>query len=280
MELAVPRRVTPRFAAVAAAALTVGLAAFAGHLAAGVQGSEGSETIAAGSVRLVAPEGWRVERDAPTVGGLELRNAMAARAPSGQGLAVVGSLPGVVFARDLAPAAPDAVRIGGLEAYRWSGDPTLLAAPTGMGVAVVACSGPARAVKQCERAAATLEVPGAKATSLDTLGFYASHLRIAIDRLERRRRAAVRAEPAAAAIRVREAYESAARALDDLAPPAAAARANEKLVETLDEIGVAYGDAARAARRGRRPAYRKAARRVERHEATLRSVLGRMAAAR
>jgi hypothetical protein len=277
MALAVRHRVAPRFAAVAPAALAIGLAAFAGHLASGVQGSEGDETVSAGGVRLVAPEGWRVVRNAPSVGGLELRHAAAARAPSGQGLAIVGSLPGVVFAHELAPAAPDAVRLGRLEAYRWGGEPTLLAAPTGMGVAVVACTGPARAVRQCERAAATLEVPGAKGTSLDTLGFYASHLRIAIDRLERRRQAAVRSEPTAAAMRAREAYELAARSLGDLAPPAAAARANEELVETLGEIGAAYGDLARAARRGKRPAYRAAARVIERREAALRAVLARMA---
>jgi hypothetical protein len=277
MQLAVRRRVAPRFAAVAPAALAVGLAAFAGHLASGLQGTEGSETISAGSVRLVAPEGWQVERNAPNVGGLELRHAVAARAPRGQGLAVVGSLPGVVFARELAPAAPDAVRLGGLEAYRWRGDPTLLAAPTGMGVAVVACSGPARAVKRCERAAATLEVPGAEPTSLDTLGFYASHLHAAIGRLERRRAAAMRADPTAAALRARAAYEAAARSLSDLAPPAAAAATNEELVATLRRIGTAYGELARAARARRRPAYAAAARSVERREAALRAVLAGMA---
>jgi hypothetical protein len=280
------RRGTARLAALAPGVLAVGLAAFAGHLASGIGGArEGGETISAGGARLVAPEGWRVERNAPGVGGLELEHAVAARAPDGDGLALVGMLPEVLFARELAAAAPDAVRLGELEAYRWRGDPTLLAAPTGMGVAVVSCSGPARAVKRCERAAATLQVPGAKPTSLDTLGFYAGHLHAAIDRLERRHRVAAvrlrtartRTEQAAAAMRARGAYGSAARSLSDLAPPAAAVRANEALVDTLGDIGAAYAELARAARLGRRPAYEAATRSVERHEAALRDTLGRMA---
>jgi hypothetical protein len=265
MALAVPRPAAPRFTAIAPAALAVGLAALAGHLASGVQGGgEASETISAGGVHMVAPEGWRVEREA------------AARAPGGQGLAVVRSLPGVVFARELAPAAPDAVRLGELEAYRWRGDRTTLAAPTSEGVAVVECSGPARGVRQCERAAATLETRGAP-TSLDTLGFYASHLRIAIDRLERRREAARRADPAVAATRAGGAYESAARSLGDLAPPPAAADANEALVEALGEVRAAYGELGRAARLRRRPAYAAAGREVERREEALRAALAGMA---
>jgi hypothetical protein len=261
-----PRGAARRFAAIAPAALAVGLAGFAGHLASGVEGDgQAGEMLAAGGVRLAAPEGWRVERPA------------AARAPDGNGRAVVRTLPGVVFAHELAPGQPDAVRLGDLEAYRWRGETTMIAAPTSRGVAVVACSGPARAVRQCERAAATLESPRAKPTSLDTLGFYASHLHAAIERLERRRAAAARANATAAALRARTAYEAAARSLSDLAPPAAAAAANQELVTTLREIGAAYEGLARAARRGRRPAYAAAARAATRREAALRAVLAGMA---
>jgi hypothetical protein len=131
-------------------------------------------------------------------------------------------------------------------------------------------------VRQCERAAATLRVRGAP-TSLDTLGFYASHLRVAIDRLERRREAAQRADPAVSATRARGAYESAARSLSDLAPPPAAEEANEELVAALRATGAAYGDLGRAARLRRRPAYAAAARSVERREAALRAALASMA---
>jgi hypothetical protein len=294
---AVPRRGPTAFARIPLAVLAVGLAALAGYLAAGVSGAgEADEAMSAGPVRLAAPTGWQVDREARSLGALELEHATAAKAPNGRGFALAGALPGVVFPQELgrsvdpAAPAPDAVRLGTLEAYRWrglegeDGPLTLLAAPTGMGTAVVACGGSGEAVRRCERAAGTLVAPGAEPTPLDTLAFYATELDGALSRLERRRGAALarlqRPAPAAAytasAGRLGSAYERAARTLGDLAPPAAAATANEELVEALRSTGAAYEDAARAARRSRRGAYAAAARVAEQRERALRQIVAGM----
>jgi len=277
---------------VSLAVVAIGAAAFAGHLAAGVdRGGRGSEPVSAGPLRFEAPVGWRLEAKATPLGGLPLDGAAAARAPNGHGLALAGILRGVVFPQELGgvldPAAtqPDAVQLGPLEAYRWRGLEvegdrlTLLAAPTAMGTAVIACSGRGDALRRCERSAATLRTRGTEATPLDALAFYATGLDATLDRLERRRRAALarpRTPATATAERLETAYERAARSLEDLAPPAAAAVANEELVEDLKRAGAAYGAAARAARRNRREAYAAAVRLVERRERELGAAIAGM----
>jgi hypothetical protein len=295
---AVPRRGLAAVARIALSALIVGAAAFAGYLAAGVGGGEqASRAISAGPVRLTVPSGWEVGREAAPPGGLRLEHAAAAHPPKGQGLALAGALPDVVFPQELgasvdpAAPAPDAVRLGMLEAYRWrnlegeEGPVTLLAAPTGMGTAVVACAGPAEAMRRCERAATTLDVRGADPTPLDALAFYATELDTTLSRLERGRRDAIgrlrarapRSAHAASATRLSAAHERAAEALAALAPPAAAASANEALVEALRSTGAAYADLARAARSGRRARYSAAARAAERRERAVRRIVAGMA---
>lgn len=284
---AAPRRHLGALARIALAVLAVGAAAFAGHLAAGTAGNEeeAAAEMSAGPVRLTAPAGWQVAPTAPSLGALPLNDAAAARAPSGGGIVVAGMLRGVIFPQGLgrsvdpAAPAPDAVRLGRLEAYRWrglegeDGPLTLMAAPTAMGTALVACEGSPAALRQCERAPATLRVPGAEPTPLDALAFYASEVEAAFGRLEGRRRAAI---GSVSSRRMQSAYERAARSLGDLAPPAAAAEANERLIDALERAGAAYGDVARAARLKRRGAYGVAARRAEGRERELRSALAEM----
>jgi hypothetical protein len=278
----------------AVAVLAVGAAAFAGRLASDISvGAEG-DPISSRAVEFVPPRGWHSSEAPSRVGGLRLEDTVAARDPRTRGLVVAGVLPGVIFPQRLgrevdgSALAPEGVRLGRLEAYRWRDlraggrRVTLVAAPTGIGAAVLACSGPAQAIRRCENAAATLDVPDAEPTDLDALTFYGDGLERTLARLGRRRtdgldrlrNALSRAGQAAAGLR--RAHRAAGLALHDLVPPAAAVDANASLGTELRGMASAYARLARAAAGGDRAAYRAAARAVRRSEAALQRALGRL----
>jgi hypothetical protein len=296
---ALPRRARARrlravLLPIAAALVVIAGTAVAGYLVGRPHSAAGGRQISSGTVALTPPAGWRRAASPAPIRGLRLRDPVGATAPRGGAELVAGSVPGLVFPDRLArhvdrtAPRPDPVRLGDLEAYRWrgldAGDTklTLLAAATGDGVIAVACTGSATGA--CERAATSLDAPGAGPASLDALAFYGSRLDQAIARLNRSRaadgarlRSATAPEAQAAAARdLARAHGRGRDALRDITVPPGAHDANGALTATLGRLARAYRSLAAAARKSDRSAYTAAGDSIDRWDRALRRELTRM----
>jgi hypothetical protein len=269
------------------------LAAAVGFLLGGSSGSSGeafSDSASAGSIELSFPAGWQRLASAPTIPGLALSQSLAlaqgggATGASTQRLVAGGVgasgpslLPGA-FATALNGALPrpEPVRLGTLQAYRYSGlslrglagSLTLYAVPTSSGVATIACLSPSAAAPaaQCAQIAATLKLNGATAFGLGPSAQYASALgrtlatlHSAVDPGTARLRAASSASAqAAAAAQLAAAYGSASRALGRLSVSPAVQSVNASIAGSLAALGRDYAALATAARAGDEAAYARA----------------------
>jgi hypothetical protein len=271
------------------------LAGAAGLLLGGSSGGTGEASFAnsasAGYVELSFPAGWQRLASAPAIPGLRFSQPLAlapagATSTSGQRL-VAGEvsasgpslLPGAFTAALNGPLPrPEAVRLGALEAYRYSGlsvpgldgQLTLYAVPTANGVATVAClsSTTAAPAPECARIAATLKLSGTTAFGLapspryaTALGHTFGTLRSAAGAGTARLRAASSASAqAAAAAQLATAYSSASSGLGRLAVSPAVQSVNASLASALAALGRDYAALAAAARAGDEAAYARAGR--------------------
>ncbi len=175
---------------------------------------------------------------------------------------------------------PEPVRLGTLEAYRYSGltvhglaaPLTLYVVPTASGVVTVACldstaAGPAA---QCAQIAATLKVNGTTVFALAPSPRYAAALGRAFGALRsavaagtaRLRAASSAAAQAAAAQQLAAAYRSASSSLAALSVSPAVRSANASVAASLAALGRDYTELAAAARAGDEAAYERAGRAV------------------
>jgi hypothetical protein len=278
--------------------LVIAGTALAGYLVGRPPDAARGARISSGTVELAPPPGWR-RATPPRVPGLGLGDPVGARAPRSGARLVAGAVPGLVFPDRLARRVdrharkPDPVRLGALEAYRWRGlrardarggtQPlTLLAAATRDGVVAVVCLG--SATRACERAAGSLDAPGAGPASLDALAFYGSRLDAAIARLNRARAAdgarlgsaATPAEQASAAHDLSRAHRRARASLTEITVPPGARNTNGAITATLGRLASAYRNLAKAARKGDAQRYRSASDEIERWDRALRHDLARM----
>jgi Protein kinase domain len=278
-------------AALVAAAV---LAAAAGLLLGGSSGGSGEafdSSASAGYVELSFPAAWQRLASAPAIAGLAFSQPLAlAPSPSAAGAAAGQRLvAGEVGASgpSLLPAAfaaalngplprPEAVRLGALQAYRYSGlsvrglpgPLTLYAVPTANGVVTIAClsSTAAPPAAQCAQIAATLKLNGTTAFGLAPSAQYASALGSALTALHsavaagtvRLRAATSASAQAAAAAQLAAAHSSASSALGRLTVSPSAQGLNASLAGALAALGRDYAALASAARAEDEAAYGRA----------------------
>ena len=282
--------------------LVIGVAGFlAGRSGSHESSTKGESVAAAGPLELSFPKAaWR--SGAPErIPGLDLHDELVlvpAARTGGEALvtglvAAAGPrlLPAAFIGRlPTAPSKGEPVRLGRLEAYRYtaltprglSGFVTIYAVPTSAGVATLACvfgdRTPAAFRARCDSVAASLQLGSAAAYPLGPSPAYAAALRAALTgvndaRLSARsalgsaRSAGGRAE---AASQLSAAYaDSADRLAASRLSPADAA-AGAALVRALRASGRDYAAAAGAASSGNGAAYARAGQNVQRDEQALR----------
>jgi predicted Ser/Thr protein kinase len=286
------------FALAAIAAAVV--AAAVGFLLGGGSSSSGeafSNTASAGDLELSFPAGWQHLASAPAIPGLAFSQplALAPAAAGGAGSGASGerlvagelsasgpSLLPAAFTSALggAPPHPQAVRLGALQAYRYSGlsvqglagPLTLYAVPTAGGVATVACVGAGDAARstQCSQIAATLKLNGTTAFGLAPSPQYAAALASVLAKLNGAasagaaslRTATSASAQAAAASRLATAYSSASGAIGRLEASPAVQGLGASLAGSLAALAHGYSALAAAARAGEEGAYGAATRAI------------------
>jgi Protein kinase domain len=293
--------------AVVAAAL---IAAAVGAVLGGGRGSSShpyGNSASAGNIELSFPSTWQRTAPAQAIPGLAFSETIALAptgAPAGERL-----LAGEVNARgpslmpsgllaELAhpPASPAAVRLGDVDAYRYSdlsvrGLPatlTLYVVPSTAGVATVACLGGSAATsaytQECAQIAATLRLSGASAFALTASPQYAGALSRALGSLQsalagagsRLHSASSVSAQAAAAKEIASAFENAGVSLARLPVSPSIGGANANLASALKATGAGYGALAGAARAEDGAAYAQASRVLSRSQARIASALGEL----
>jgi len=285
----------------AAAVLVAAAIGLAVGLATSAPSAPAAPQLAGAGVAVQAPQGWR--RAAPgTVPATLGAAALVARAPvdssgaAATALAVTRAPAAPLLAR-LADAAPEPVRLGGSEAWRYRdvaldagrvADVYLLA--DGEGPILAACLGPAGAPAAeraaCAAALTTLRLVGGQAVPLGGEAAARSELARVMADLDRTRASERRAlaaaatgrRQAAAADRLGAAYARAAEAAGRVGTVGAPGDV-PRLVGRLAETGRAYAALAAAARATRRSAYAQAGSRIAAQERALEQSLAALAAA-
>jgi hypothetical protein len=273
----------------------------------------GTSSATSGALTVAYPSSWeRVgagpggPEGAPALPGFDLKNPIAA-GPKGQpsNRLVAGivdasgpTLLPAAFVKSLGadPSRTDTVRLGDLQAYRYRNlDPsnfspalTLYVVPTDKGVATIACEAdPAQAaafLPECERAASTLKLEGAKPFELGPGRQYVEAVNSTIERLQagrERQLAGLRVartpvQQARAAGNVARAYETAARALADAPASPQVAAASDAIVSALNDSADAWKQVAEGATRANRREYLAGGRAVKRAEAQLQKALAQL----
>jgi hypothetical protein len=290
-------RMAALVAVLAVAAIVVGF------VVGGSGGGSSSPTFAnsatEGPIQLRYPAGWQLGASLPAVPGMTFASSLVlGRSPGSAGLTagVVAAATGPTL---LAPSfrgrvagalpSPDAVRLGSVETYRYSGlqvqglagSVTVYAAPTSAGTVTIACwsSGAAAAGFQtdCGQVAATLRLLGATAYPLGPSAAYAHQLSLAFDRLRTAttgplsalRTASTPHAQAAAARDLAAAYTAAGRTLGAVTVSPVLSPAHAAIVGALNGLAGAYSRLAAAAQSGSTAAYNRAGQAVDSASAAL-----------
>ena len=300
---------------VAAAALILAIAGFL--IGRGGGGGDeqpaGTTSAQSGAIAISYPNNWqRVDAGpagpagAPELPGFRFTNPIAVGpGPQRSNRLVTGlvdasgpSLLPAAFVKSLGadPDRNDTVRLGDLQAYRYRNlDPggfepalTIYAVPTDKGVATIACQAdPAQAARfmpECERAASTLQLEGAKAFDLGPGREYVERLNGTLDKLQSDRgrqlsalkSARTPAAQAKAAGNIARAYDGAAKALRRAPASPQVAATNDAIASALGAASKAWGQVRAGAADGDRGRYRSGSRAVKRAESQLSKALGRL----
>jgi predicted Ser/Thr protein kinase len=264
--------------------------------------SEGESSAQSGAITVAYPTSWE-RGDPPTIPGIEFANPIAV-GPKGQpnNRLVTGivdasgaTLLPAAFVKSLGsePARTDTVRLGEYQAYRYRNlQPggfapalTLYAIPTDKGVATVACTADqaqaATFLPDCERAASTIKLDGAKPFDLGPGGDYLKLVNSTLEKLQADRDrglallkgAKTPGQQARAAGNVSAAYRGAARALGKAPASPQVAAANDSIVAALNDAGDAWDQVARGAARANRRGYLAGERAVKKAEKELQTAL-------
>jgi hypothetical protein len=300
---AAERRVSPALiAGIAVAVLALAVVGFlVGKGGGGDSQPEGTSTARSGAITITYPSTWQQSDQVPAPPGYQFTNPIAV-GPKGQpnnrlvtGLVDASgpTLLPAAFVKSLGadPNRNDTVRLGDLQAYRYRNlDPsnfnpslTLYAVPTDKGIATIACQAdPAQAAKflpECERAASTLKLDGAKPFDLGPGRDYVDRVNGTLDKLQSARADQISAlksasTPAAqgkAASNISRAYDSAAKALSRAPVSPQVKSINDEIVGALNDASDAWGkvaDGANAADAGDYKAGERAVKKAEQQLAT------------
>jgi serine/threonine protein kinase len=274
---------------VAAAAIAAGFLVGRGRAPAATAQLASAATF--GHLQLRYPSAWQVGASAPKVPGMTFAEPLMLTSGDSGELAA-GEVRGAA-GPTLLPAsfrtrlrgrlgAPEPVRVGQLQAYRYEGlglagldrPLTVYAIPTSAGVATVVCWANARVESsfktQCGQVVSTVRLLGAKSYPLGPSAAYASLLsRTLADLRASTRRPAGQLRTAgtpsaqsAAARRLAAAYATAASTLSQATVSPAVLDAHRSIISALRRLATAYSDAAAAASAGAVNAYRAAGQRV------------------
>jgi len=244
-----------------------------------------SDTAAVGHLQLRYPPSWQFGVNLPAVPGMTLDEPLAiAAAHASAGLtagrargASVPTLLPAAFRGQVEGPLPhgEAVMLGSLQAYRYgplhvrglAGAVTVFVVPTTTGVATIDCWSSQRTATgvqaECGRMAATLRLVGASAYPLGPSVEYANAVSQRFTQLNDAVRsplssltsASTPSQQAAALQSLASAWATAARELQAVAVPPAAAEAQQTIVAALQSLSSGYASAAAAARSGNAGAY-------------------------
>ena len=265
-------------------------------------GEEGASTATRSGLTVQLPPGWELAES--DTGGTAIHSAFAAM-PSEESKAglVVGKLRSQAVAEGILKGAQRGysgripVRLGRLNAWRYA-ELRIRAGLVGFGYVVPTTAGAVLVIchaspteerarlEECDRAAGTLVVRGERPRALTADGRSNERLIRTIAKLRSSRSEALRRFSAAdraeghvrAATSLKHHYLRAARSLAGL-PPLDNGHPLDGMTVSLREAAAAYDRLARAAARGRRSAYRQAARELIRKEEGVRQELARASAA-
>jgi hypothetical protein len=263
----------------------------------GSKAPEGTSSAQSGAITLAYPSSWE-RGNPPALPGVSFTNPIATgpkaqannRLVAGMVEASGPTLLPADFVKSLpsAPSRTDTVKLGDYQAYRYkdlrpSGFATALtvyAIPTDKGVATIACTADQaqspQFLQECERAASTIKLAGAKPFDLGPGRDYVALVNKTIGKLQSDRRGALAAlrsakTPAAqarAAGNVARAYDAAAGALGGATTSPQVAGANGAIVAALNRAHDAWttvADGASAANRRKYLAGGRAVRTAERN---------------
>jgi hypothetical protein len=289
---------------IAVAALALAVVGFMVGKGGGGDGSqpEGTSSAQSGAVTIAYPTRWE-RGDPPQIPGLEFANPIAV-GPRGQASnrlvagvvdASGSTLLPAAFVKTLGaePGRNDTVKLGDYQAYRYRNlDPggftpalTIYTVPTDKGVATVACTADqaqaAQFLAECERAASTLKLDGAKPFELgpgaeyvkvlnDTIGRLQTERGRFLSALKRARTPRAQAKPAGDIAR---AYGQAARRLSGAPVSPQVAAANDAVVTALNDAADAWNSVAKGAAAAKRGDYLAGERAVKKAEAELQKAL-------
>jgi hypothetical protein len=276
--LAVTRTRHRPLLAVVLSVLLVITAAAAGYLVGRQPAAETARAASAsnGQVRLTAPDGWARVPNAHRIAGIPLARAVELSTATGR--------PGLVFG-SAAPGAtgngvPQIVRLGALEAYRWTAGsyPVVYAVPTTGRWAVVACLARRTA---CDAAAGTTTLHGLTPVAAAPERAYGRRLTAIMSALAAARSHAIKALQSASGSaaqarafgRFSRAYSTAATEISTARAPVAARPANASIRSALAATSHAFGRLESAASRVDGVGYNAAMRAVGRNEDHVRLAL-------
>ncbi len=304
-EAAKPRRRALLGAVAAVAALAAGAAGVAAGGSGEVAAPDAANVAATGGISLRFGAEWEAVAAPPAIPGLEFedRIAIGPKASGGREGLVAGRVPSsglrllpAALLGDAGAPAPDAVRLGDAEAFRYkglqpagfTGAVTVYLLLTDKGRAAIACyarSPSPRFEARCADLAASLQLTDARALALAPSPEFARGVsdllagvvrdRAAGQRRLREAKTSVGQSDAAAALATT--YATAARRARGLAAPAATRDVDAAIGGALRDIGRAYSAAATAARARKPERYTAAGRAVRRGDAALRAAVGALA---
>jgi len=283
---------------IAAAALVLAIVGFLVGKGGGGGDSqpEGTSSAQSGAITITYPRSWQRSDDVPAIPGFEFTNPITVgpqsqpsnRLVTGLVDASGASLLPAAFVKSLGadPDRTDTVRLGDLQAYRYRNlDPggfnpalTLYAVPTDKGVATIACTADqaqaAQFLPECERAASTLELEGAKPFDLGVGSAYATRLNTTLERLQSGRSRQLKAlksaktpdQQARAAGNIARAYDVAARSLGRAAVSPQVASSNDAVVSALNDASDAWNKVSDGAADADRGQYKDGERAVKKAE--------------
>ncbi len=301
-----PRRIARGALAVFGLLVAVAIAAgfLAGHSATKKAPSTFVNTATLGQVQLRYPSGWQLGTTGAQVPWMTFSSPLVLTPPQANAALTAGEVtdaagPTLVSSSLRAnlegglPAA-DAVRIGALQGYRYSGlmvrgldgPLTLFAVPTSAGVATVTCWESARGPRgfqgQCAQIADTLRLVGATPYPLGPSTAYARELSATFTTLDAATSgpagalssARTPSAQAAAARKLAAAYQQAASALSATQLSPEVQDANNALVAALGKLATQYTAAAAAAAAADSGAYTRAGQGVTAGSSALHAALG------
>ena len=303
------RALSPSLGAALTGLLVTAAAGLGGYLVAHNSGgkSQGLRTVSAagGHLQLTAPGDWKRAPNPARLPGASLSGAVQL-SPAGA-LAASGLVAGTAtasgpsglpagLAQHTGGARREAVHLGRLEAYRYSGLKlpglaprlTVYALPTADRVALIAClPGPGGAgprLRTCESIAQTVRLRGLRPVPVEPSKGYAKRLTETFASLNEARLAAKRrmsgtstqAAQASAAQGFVRAYQGAHRRIAAAKPGPAARGPNASLASALTRARNAYRRLASAARQGKTGAYDAARRAARTSEVGVRRALERL----